>query len=55
MKRLLLTGIAALSVLSASAAYAADESDPPLPRQVLKVPVLCGLLCKEVALHLWRS
>ena len=30
--KLLLTGIAAVSVLSASAAYAADESDPPLPR-----------------------
>ena len=29
--KLLLTGIAAVSVLSASAAYAADESDPPLP------------------------
>jgi len=30
--KLLLTGIAAVSVFSASAAYAADESDPPLPR-----------------------
>jgi len=32
VKKALLAGIAALSVLSASAAYATDESDPPLPR-----------------------
>jgi len=32
VKKALLAGIASLSVLSASAAYATDESDPPLPR-----------------------
>ena len=31
MKKLLLASVAALSVLSASVAYAADESDPPPP------------------------
>jgi hypothetical protein len=31
VKTLLLAGIAALSVLSASTAHAADENDPPLP------------------------
>ena len=31
-KKLLLASVAALSVLSTSVAYAADESDPPLPR-----------------------
>src|SRR5262249_24039822 len=30
--KLFLSGLAALSVLSTSVAYAADESDPPLPR-----------------------
>src|SRR6516164_6433029 len=32
MRTLLLASVAALSVLSASVAYAADESDPPPPR-----------------------
>ena len=32
MKTALLASVAALSVLSTSVAYAADESDPPLPR-----------------------
>jgi hypothetical protein len=32
MKKLFLAGAAALPVLSTSVAYAADESDPPLPR-----------------------
>jgi hypothetical protein len=32
MKKLLLASVAALSVLSTPVAYAADESDPPLPR-----------------------
>ena len=32
MKKLLLASVAALSVLSTSVAYTADESDPPLPR-----------------------
>src|SRR5262245_26976150 len=32
MKKLFVAGVAALSVLSTSVAYAADESDPPLPR-----------------------
>jgi hypothetical protein len=32
LKKLLLAGVAALSVLSTSVAYAADESDPPPPR-----------------------
>ena len=31
MKKLLLASVAALSVLSASVAYTADESDPPPP------------------------
>src|SRR5258708_7619444 len=32
MKTALLASVAALSVLSTSVAYAADENDPPLPR-----------------------
>jgi hypothetical protein len=32
MKKLFLASVAALSVLSTSVAYTADESDPPLPR-----------------------